>query len=450
MMYDLAIIGAGPGGYEAALYAAKKNLKVVLIEKDLIGGTCLNSGCIPTKAILSSAKAYRLMKSAGKFGIEISEGSLSLSYEKVMARKDSIVDINRKALEGQLRKAGITLVFGSAKIIDVTSISVTGQPDPITARYVIVATGTRTANIGNIEIDHKDILSSDDMLSSQELPESMIIMGGGVMGCEFAFIFAEFGVNVTVVEAQDFLLPLEDHDISTLILREMKKKKIKVLTGKKIEKIEHSASGINIIDSDGALHSAQKLLVTVGRRKITDNLGLIETGITLDKQGSIAVNDYMQTSVPTIYAVGDVSGKKMVAHVAAEQGRSVIDHILGIPRKINYKNVPMSIFTIPEIGSVGLTENELINVHLPYVSKQYLYRSLGKAQAEDEIVGLFKILFEPESGVILGVHIMGEHASDIIMEAAIAMETAITVSAFTNVIHAHPTYAEGLRLTMLE
>lgn len=444
--FDIGIIGAGPGGYDTALYAARQGFRVLLIERDKIGGTCLNSGCIPTKNLLASAKRARLVKSAADFGIMINPGDVSIDFARILSRSRSIVEVQTKAISVLLHKAGVQVVSGTARIKDTHQLAVGAQV--FNVKNIIIATGTRPADLAGIAIDHESILSSDDLLALTELPSSLVILGGGVMGCEFAFIMKYLGVEVTVVEQQPSLLPLEDDEVSSTLLREMKKAKIAVRVGAKLQALSLKGGHVEItLDGDEIL-SAAKMVVTVGRQKQTFDLGLETVSITPLADGSIPVNEYCQTQQPTIFAVGDCTGKKMLAHVATEQGRAVVDFLKGHPRALQYHAIPAAIFTVPEIASVGLTEKALSFQGVDFSVKKYLYRALGKAHAEDEIVGFFKVMVDNQTQQILGAHLMGEHASDIIMEAAVCMANHIDYKQLEQVVHAHPTFSEGLKFSL--
>lgn len=446
-MYDIAIIGAGPGGYETALYAAHKGLKVALIEKNSVGGTCLNSGCIPTKTLLASAKAMKMIKRSTEYGVDMGDIVPNIDYAKVIARKDKVISINKKGIESSLKKAGVDLIIGEGVILDKNTVNViSGKEITITAKNIILATGTIPSSIKGLEIDHKKVLSSDDILSAESLPESMVIVGGGVMGCEFAFILKQFGVDVTLIEAQDSILPGIDSDIVSVINRELKKNKISLITGKMIESIDKSDQ-VDLILNDGTKITVESVLITIGRKKIVDSIGLSNIGVEVDRYSNIPINDCMKTAVEGVYAIGDITGKKMLAHVATAQGEVAVDDIIGVERSLDYDNIPAAIFTMPEVGTVGLSESQIETLGIQYDKHLFQYRALGKAHAAGKIDGLFKVLSD-KAGKILGAHIIGEGASDIIMEATIAINKGISVTELGDIIHPHPTFCEGVMLAL--
>ncbi|NDY73557.1 dihydrolipoyl dehydrogenase [Desulfobacter hydrogenophilus] len=463
MAENIIIIGAGPGGYVAALRAAGLGARVTLIEKEHLGGTCLNYGCIPSKIMKNSADLLLNCLKAGSLGINIS-GTVSPDISVLMQRKEKVLESQRKGLAGLLEKAGVTVVIGRAKIVSPGKIEiVSDRKDPISLAYdkLIIAAGTVPMNVSAFPFDHEKILSSNDILSLDYIPKSLTIVGGGVIGCEFAFIFSSFGCQVTIVEAMDRILPLPSVDVSCskLLLREMKKRKIKVLTDTIVTHAESNNDGLDIfLDVSPFTKPAGKLktesiesdvmAVCIGRSSLAEELGLENIGLKTDKGGWITVNEYMQTRVDNIYAIGDILGPAhvMLAHVAYHEGFVAAANACGqtgAPKAVmSYDTVPGAIFTMPEIGTVGLTEKQAREQGKDIETAVVNFRSLGKAHAIDQIAGEAKMIVEKASGKVIGVHMTGPHATDLIAEATLAINKGLTATDLAQTIHAHPTLAE--------
>jgi dihydrolipoamide dehydrogenase len=463
MAENITIIGAGPGGYVAALRAAGLGARVTLIEKENLGGTCLNWGCIPSKIMKTSADLLLSCLKAGSMGIKIS-GSIRPDIRVLMQRKEKVLDGQRKGLAGLLEKAGVNVVMGRAKIVSPGTVEiVSDREDPISVAYdkLIIAAGTVPMNVPAFPFDHKKILSSNDILSLDYIPTSLTIVGGGVIGCEFAFIFSALGCQVTIVEAMDRVLPLPgvDASCSKLLLREMKKRKIKVLTDTIVTRTENKSDGLDIfLDVSPFTKPAKKLktksiesdvmAVCIGRSSLAKALGLENIGLETDKGGWIAVNEYMQTHVDNVYAIGDILGPAhvMMAHVAYHEGLVAADNACGeneAPKTaMSYDTVPGVIFTMPEIGTVGLTEKQARELDKDIETTVVNFRALGKAHTIDQIAGEAKMILEKASGKVIGVHITGPHATDLIAEATLAITKGLTAADLAHTIHAHPTLAE--------
>ncbi|WP_020586424.1 dihydrolipoyl dehydrogenase [Desulfobacter curvatus] len=463
MAENIIIIGAGPGGYVAALRAAGLGARVTLIEKENLGGTCLNHGCIPSKIMKNSADLLLNCFKAGSLGIKIS-GTVTPDIQGLMRRKEKVLEGQRKGLAGLLEKAGVNIVMGRAKIISPGKVDViSDQEDPISLGYdkLIIAAGTVPMNVSAFPFDHEKILSSNDILSLDYIPKSLTIVGGGVIGCEFAFIFSALGCQVTIVEAMDRVLPLPsvDASCSKLLLREMKKRKIKVLTDTIVERAENKSAGLDIFldvspftKPGGKLKTksieADVMAVCIGRSSLAEELGLENIGLETDKGGWIAVNEYMQTRVDNVYAIGDILGPAhvMLAHVAYHEGLVAAENACGQTKAaktaMSYSAVPGAIFTMPEIGAVGLTEEQAREQGKEIETTVVNFRSLGKAHAIDEIAGEAKMIVEKASGKIIGVHMTGPHATDLIAEATLAVRKGLTATDLAHTIHAHPTLAE--------
>jgi dihydrolipoamide dehydrogenase len=457
----LTVLGAGPGGYVAAIKAASKGIDVTLIEKDDLGGTCLNHGCIPSKIMKNSSDLFLKTQNASPFGINIS-GSIDFDIHTLMARKEKIIESQRKGIETLLKKNGVNIVRGKGYIKDKGLISVNlknGGIEEVIFENLILATGTKPLNMKPFPFDHKKILSSNDLLQLKYIPDSIAIVGGGVIGCEFAFILSGLGSKVTIVEAMSRLLPLPsvDESISKTLQREMKKKKIKVITGKVVEKVEYKDVNLSLIigkspfldnsigkEGSKQVFETETMAVCVGRTSLASEIGLENIGLKVDEEGWICVDDFLETTVKGVYAIGDILGpsKVMLAHVASHEGMIAVDNIMGKKIKMGYHAIPGAIFTSPEIGTVGLSEQEALKQDIDIQTFSVNFRTLGKAQAIGEIAGEAKIIIENKTGKILGMHIIGPHATDLIAEGCLAINNGLIVSDIANTIHAHPTLAE--------
>ncbi|MBF0553688.1 MAG: dihydrolipoyl dehydrogenase [Nitrospirae bacterium] len=443
----IIILGSGPGGYVAALRAAQMGGEVTIVEEKEVGGTCLNEGCIPTKTLVASAEAYSKAKDLASYGIDIT-GEIKLNIRKIMERKNAVILAQVKGIRGLFKSWGVTLKDGRGSFISEKQIRVVskkGDEETLTADKFIIATGVSQASIPSFPFDGKQIISSTEALQMQEIPDSMLIIGAGVMGCEFACIYREFGTDVSMVEFMPRALSMEDAEISQVLERELKKKKIKLHAGVKVERVTTGASGVKAYLSDGKELSVSKLLVTIGSRAFnTSGVGLEHVGVELDKRGAVKVNELMETSNKDVYAIGDVTGGMLLAHVASKQGTCAVGNIMGHKEKMDYTVIPAGIFTHPEIASVGLREHQAQERGLKYKIGRFQYRGLGKAHAMGEIAGMFKVIADSETNKLLGVHIIGHNAADIIHEAAVAMKAGLTAEAMADTVHAHPTLAEGL------
>jgi len=437
--YDLAIIGSGPGGYVAGLYASGHKLKVCVIEKDLVGGTCLNRGCIPTKSLLNSASILSGLKDAPLHGIEIT--GHNVDFTKVLSRKDEVVLRLRTGIETLFRARKIDLVRGPAEILDPNTIDIAGA-GPIEAKNIIVASGSRVAGLPGFEIDETDILSSDGILNAISLPKSMVIIGGGVIGCEFANLFNAFGAKVTIVEFLDRLIATQSREASKRLEAIFRKKGIEINTSSCAEEVV-KAKSIMVKISGGKIIFAEKVLVAVGRRPYCEALGLEKLGIKIDA-GRIVVDESLKTGVSSIYAIGDCVDGPMLAHKASYDAMVACDNILGKSRRRDYSNIPNCIWTEPEIASVGLSEEEARAKYPDSRAAKFPYIASGKAYLEGRTEGFAKIIGDAK-GNILGVEIFGKSACDLIGEAVLAKTLGINIREWANVVHGHPTLSEILQ-----
>ena len=457
-MNHLAILGAGPGGYVAAIRAAQLGARVTVIENQALGGVCLNWGCIPSKALLSVVELGDKAKKAKDFGIQLG-GPVTYDPAVMVARKNKVVATLVKGIATLFKTWNIEHVEGTGELLDARTIRVTkpdGTETRVVADGVIIATGSSWPNLSLFPIDGTQIITSKQALDLSRIPVSLLIVGGGVEGCEFASLYSGLGTQVTLVELVPRLLPLEDEEISQMMERELKKRGVDIRTGVTVDQIVRQPDLVTAHLRDGLSLNVEQVLVSVGRGFNSRGIGLEKAGVQVGTRGEIVVNDRMETNVPGVYAIGDVVGKAMLAHVASAQGKVAVENFMGRPRTIDYDVIPTGIFTLPEIGRVGLTEQQARDRCVaagkdPQQSVKvgrFRYGGLGKAQATGDIQGLLKVVADAESDRILGVHILGAHAADLVHEAALAMHLGATVSRVAEMIHAHPTLAEGLMEAM--
>ncbi|HXX27038.1 MAG TPA: dihydrolipoyl dehydrogenase [Terriglobales bacterium] len=453
-MYDIAIIGGGPAGYTAAIRAGQYGLKTALVEKDrALGGTCLHVGCIPTKALLFNAELWDYLNAAKEFGIEGVDGR-KLNWAAVQERKAKIVAKHAKGLEFLMRKNKVETVKGFGRLsgrgqaggfrIEVSSA---GQSSQIEAKHVILATGSEARMLPGLEPGSR-VLTNVEILDLPAVPKSLVIVGAGAVGVEFASIFASFHTEVTILEMLPRLVPLEDEDISQELARAYRKRGIHFHTGARVEKVENSKSGVTVtfsVDRKPQKIEAEKILIAVGRKPRTENLGLERTRIKLDR-GFIVTDGWMETSEPGIFAIGDiVLGTPQLAHVGAMEGIVAVTHLAGKPAKpINPEHIPNATYCHPEIGSVGLTEAKAKQAGYDVKVGKFPFTANSRASIVGAHEGFIKIVSDGEFGEILGVHIIGPQATELIAEAVTAMELEATVEDLMWTIHAHPTLAEAM------
>jgi len=449
MVYDVAIIGAGPGGYVAAIRGSQLGGRICVIEQEEVGGTCLQLGCIPTKALISSVELLRRMRDAEKFGLRI-EGDIRPDIGAIFARKDQIVANLTQGIRLLFKANRVNLIKGQARVVSPGRILVRSAGDApaqtIEAKSIIIATGSKPASIAGLELDGVSIISSDEAVKMQDVPGRLLIVGAGAIGCEFAFIFRQLGSEITMVELMPQVLPQEDAEIARVIERELKKERIKVFTGTRVESVREGDDQFPLLVrlSNGQEVGADKILVSIGRQPNTAELGLDKLGIQLGSHNEIVVNRYLETNIKGIYAIGDVIGGIMLAHVASAEGIVAVENALGGNREMDYRVVPAGIFTSPEIGRVGLTEQQARERGQDIKIGRFPLRALGRAQAMGELTGLIKIISDAETGEILGGHIVGPSATELIHEIALAMCSDISCEELAELIHIHPTLSEGL------
>ncbi|HEX2579646.1 MAG TPA: dihydrolipoyl dehydrogenase [Rhabdochlamydiaceae bacterium] len=442
--YDLIVIGAGTGGYVAAIKAAQLGKKVALVEKGDLGGTCLNVGCIPTKTMIAHAHVLEKVKHAADFGITV--GSVSIDYAKMKERKDGVITKIRKGLEGLIRSNGITILRGTAEFTAPKELKVKGQESVIVqGENIIIASGSEPMDVKAFPCDiGQKIYNSTTILEMTTLPKTLAIIGGGYIGCEFASLYAELGVKVILLEALPMIVSLQGKAISDTLMAAFKKKGIDVQTGVMVEGIDKTAKGLSIRLKDKNPIEADAVLVSIGRKVVSQGLGLQNAGVVVSDRGVIPVNDKMETNVPGIYAVGDVTGKLMLAHVAAHQGIVAATNAAGGDAVMHYNAVPAVIFTSPEIAMVGMTEEEALEKGYAASAGKFPFQVLGKSIATMDTDGFAQVVIDKKTGQILGAQVVGYEAASLIGEMTLAIANELTAECVADTIHAHPTLPEAV------
>jgi dihydrolipoamide dehydrogenase len=455
--YDLVILGGGTGGYVAAIRASQLGLKTAVVEKAKLGGTCLHAGCIPSKALLRSAEVFATAKRGEEFGVVAKE--VALDFAKVQERKQKIIDQLHRGVQHLMKQGKIDVYEGTGRILGPSifspmpgTISVEmnngEENEMLVPKNVIIATGSRPRTLPGLEIDGEYVLTSDEALVMEQLPKSIIIVGGGVIGIEWASMLHDFGVEVTVLEYADRILPTEDHEISKEMQRLMKKKGVKIVTSAKVlpETLE-KGNGVTIKaehNGEQKAFTAEKILVSVGRQANIEGIGLENTDIQVEK-GYIVTNEYYQTKESHIYAIGDVIGGLQLAHVASHEGIVAVEHIAGEnPNPIDYSLVSKCVYSSPEIASVGYTEEEAKAKGFKVKTGKFSFRAIGKALVFGESDGFVKIVADEETEDLLGVHMIGPHVTDMISEAGLAKVLDATPWEIAHTIHPHPTLSEAI------
>ncbi|ASR36029.1 dihydrolipoyl dehydrogenase [Prauserella marina] len=469
--FDVLVVGGGPGGYVAAIRAAQRGLSVALVEKERAGGVCLNWGCIPTKAMLRSAEVLQTVRDAAEFGVFAD--NVRFDYATVRGRKDGIVKGLTDGVAGLLKANGVTVISGHATFTGPTTVDIHGvgsspqgpggpryaaEPDgaateTVCARDVIIATGSVPARLPVDGADLPGVVTSDGAFGLTEIPGRVVIVGGSAVGAEWANLFATFGSDVTIVETRDRLVPAEDADIGTALGRSFTRRGIEVLTGctvagirqrtvRKARKNQPAGLLVTVEGQQAKELEADVVLIGVGRTPNTANLNLAATGAATDERGFITVDERLRTTTEHVYAIGDVTGKALLAHVASHQGTTAADVIAGHEAHLDYTVIPAATFTHPEIASVGLTEAAAVAAGHDVVTAKFPFSALGRAMSVGDTEGFAKIVAGKVHGEVLGVHIIGPSASDLITEGALAMTTEATLDELAGTIHAHPTLGE--------
>jgi len=450
--FDVVVIGSGPGGYVSAIRCAQLGMKTAIIEKySTLGGTCLNVGCIPSKALLASSHHVDEIKHFADHGIEL-PGDVKIDLEKMIARKQAIVDQTSGGVKFLMDKNKITVFEGVGSFENATTINVTkndGSVEQISAKNTIIATGSKPSSLPFISIDKERVITSTEALKLKEVPKHLIIIGGGVIGLELGQVYLRLGAQVSVVEYADRVLPTMDGAVSKELTKVLKKAGMKFYTSHKVQKVERSGDAV-LVEALNAKNEVISLdgdyaLVCVGRRPYTDGLNADKAGVKITDRGQVEVNDHLQTSASNIYAIGDVVRGAMLAHKAEEEGVLVAEQLAGQKPHIDYNLIPGVVYTWPEVAAVGKTEEQLKAENKEYKVGQFPFKALGRARASSDLDGFVKILADKTTDEILGFHIVGARAADLIAEAVVAMEYRASAEDISRMSHAHPTFAEAIK-----
>lgn len=440
--FDVVVLGGGPGGYVAAIKAAQYTDKVALIEAGPMGGVCLNWGCIPTKTLIAHAHVLKKVLSAEKFGIKAE--NISVDYEAMKNRKDGVISEIRQSLEGLIKAHKVTIIKGFGKFISPEKIKVEGENSCIVSgSKIIIATGSDSRSIGAFPIDNKRILGAKSMLEQTTLPKKLVVVGGGVIGCEFANLYKQLGSEVVVLEAMDRLIPMESPQMSAFLQDHFKKIGIEVFVGVKVVKIDTTDTSITAHLENGQTFQADLCLMSVGIKLNTDNIGIEKAGVQLGKQGEVVVNERMETNIPGIYAIGDITAKMPLAHVASHQGIIAAQNACGKTAHMHYDAIPSVIYTDPEIATVGLSQEAAKEKGFDIQVGQFPFAALGKSKAAGDTEGFAQIVTDKKTGQILGAQVIGHEASTMIAEITTAMHGELTVEEIGDAVHAHPTLSEA-------
>ncbi|TCK68986.1 dihydrolipoamide dehydrogenase [Winogradskyella wandonensis] len=451
--YDVVVIGSGPGGYVAAIRCAQLGMKTAIIEKySTLGGTCLNVGCIPSKALLSSSHHYEeATKHFADHGIEI-PGDIKVNLEKMIARKQSVVDQTTGGIDFLMKKNKIDVYEGLGSFKDATHVNIAkndGSTETIEGKNIIIATGSKPSNLPFIKLDKERIITSTEALKLKEVPKHMIVIGGGVIGLELGQVYYRLGADVTVIEYMDRILPTMDAGLSKELNKVFKKAKCNMMMSHKVQSVERKGDEV-IVKAENKKGEVVEFkgdycLVSVGRRPYTDGLNAEAAGVKINDRGQVEVNEHLQTSVSNIYAIGDVVRGAMLAHKAEEEGVFVAETLAGQKPHIDYNLIPGVVYTWPEVAAVGKTEEELKADNVDYKVGQFPFRALGRARASGDIDGFVKILADKTTDEVLGVHMIGARCADLIAEAVTAMEFRASAEDISRYSHAHPTFAEAIK-----
>jgi dihydrolipoamide dehydrogenase len=443
--FDVALIGGGPAGYVGAIRASQLGLSACVVEMDKPGGVCLNIGCIPSKALIHQAESFLDIKNLEAMGVKVDTSGFD--YGTVFRKSRKAADSLSKGVNFLLKKNKVELFTGRGRITGKNEVTIDGKTT-ISAKHIVVATGSRPIELPPFPFDEETVLSSTGALMLEELPKSLLILGGGVIGCEFAHILSAFGTEVTIVEMLDRILPMEDPETGEVLARSFKKRKIRMLTGTKAVSLEKKDDGVELtVENDGVttVQKAQKLLVVVGRRPNTEDIGLDDLGIEVER-GFVPVGDYGETKVSGIYAVGDVTSSPLLAHVASKESEIAVEHIAGKnpPPRIDPDMIPSAVYTDPQIAGFGMKEETAKASGRAFETVSFPYRGAGKSVAIEKPDGLVKIIFDPETKEILGAHLAGAEATELVHEILLAKASELLPEDIATMIHAHPTLSEAV------
>ncbi len=446
--YDVLVIGAGPGGYVAAIKAAQHGKKTAVVEREHLGGICLNWGCIPTKALLKSAEMLESMRHAKDFGLVASE--VKADFPMVMKRSRDVANGMSKGIDFLMKKNKITVLTGTASFAGPKSLTLTkpdGSTQTVTADNIIIATGHKPRTFPHLPVDGKKVINYRHALSLEALPKSILCIGAGAIGMEFGFFLRSMGTAVTVVEVMDQVLPVEDAEIAKFVERQFTKQGVTVKTGTKVTKLEDSAGGVKVHLEKGGVAEVvevEKVLVAVGFLANTEGLNLDTAGVKLDERGFIAVDANQLTSAPGIYAIGDVAGKQLLAHKASFEGEAAVGHIAGHPAPVDYRQIPGCTYCQPQVASIGLTEKKALEAGKKLKIGRFQFVASGKAKAIGHPEGMVKLIFDAEYEQLIGAHIVGVDATEMLGELCLALRLECTAREIAETVHAHPTLAEAV------
>jgi dihydrolipoamide dehydrogenase len=450
--FDVVIIGSGPGGYVSAIRCAQLGFKTAIIEKySVLGGTCLNVGCIPSKAMLASSHHYSDVAHFADHGIEVS-GEVKVNLEKMIARKQGIVDQTSGGVKYLMDKNKITVLEGLGSFVDATHVAIAksdGTSETVEAKNIIIATGSKPSNLPFIKLDKERIITSTEALKLKEVPKHLVIIGGGVIGIELGQVYLRLGAKVSVVEYMDRIIPGMDASLSKELTKVFKKQGMKFYVSHKVKSVERNGDAVTV-EAENAKGETITLegdyaLVSVGRRPYTDGLNADKAGVKISDRGMVEVNDHLQTNIPNIYAIGDVVRGAMLAHKAEEEGAMVAEILAGQKPHINYNLIPGVVYTWPEVAAVGQTEEQLKASGVDYKSGSFPFKALGRSRASGDLDGFVKILADAKTDEVLGVHMIGARCADLIAEAVVAMEFKASAEDISRMSHAHPTFAEAIK-----
>lgn len=444
--FDLAIVGAGPGGYVAAIRAAQLGLKTAVIEKDAVGGVCLNWGCIPSKALLHSAEVLNLMRHAEEFGITYKDLNADLAVS--VDRSRGIVERFVGGVETLLNQNKVTLIRGAARLTSATALAVTPGGETVTAKNIIIAAGGVTRSLPNLPVDGDRIITSREALELKQPPASLIVVGGGAVGVEFAYLYRSYGTDVTIVELLPALVPNEDEDVSRQLERSFKAQGINIRTGARVEGVKVGKDSVTVTVTEGDKKSdivAEKVLIGVGFAANSDGLGLQEAGIELER-GWVKIDDFGRTNLPGVWAIGDITGRLLLAHVASHQGVTAVETIAGLnPPPLDYNQIPRATYCQPQIGSLGLTEAQARERGFEVQTGRFPFRANGKAMALGEQDGFVKIVADKKTGQVLGYHMIGNNVTELLAVASLGSVLETTPAELGYAVSAHPTLSEALK-----
>ncbi|MBA2482753.1 MAG: dihydrolipoyl dehydrogenase [Planctomycetes bacterium] len=445
--FDVLVIGAGPGGYVAAIKAAQHGKKVAIVERDQLGGICLNWGCIPTKALLKSAEILDTFKHAAEFGIQAKD--VKADFVQVVKRSRDVAAQMSKGIEFLMKKNKITTLSGTAKLLSSDTIELTAKDGvkKVSATNLVIATGARARSFPHLPVDGKSVFNYREAMSLSAQPKSLLCIGAGAIGMEFGYFYSALGTEVHVVEVMDQVLPVEDAEVAKFVDRSFTKAGVKIHTATKVTKLEVAANGVTVhLDKAGKAESVvvEKVLVAVGMVANTENLGLEAAGVRLDERGFITVDENCMTTAPGVYAIGDCAGKQLLAHKASFEGEAAIGHIVGHPAPVNYAQVPGCTYCQPQVASVGLTEKKAQESGRKIKVGKFQFMASGKAKAVGHPEGFVKLIFDAEYDQLIGAHLVGYDATELLAELGLAMKLECTAREIMETIHAHPTLSEAV------